>query len=158
MKLYIANCSRQKHIFTYKLPEKTQQFMQPIPAGSQIMLENNDDVIHRIIDQHKAYGIQDYRKTDKNFSGICYSTDKPISASSILDGSAQKVENLKAKGEEILAASAVAYNNLTDQAAASVGQKPLGEGLHMEIVGEAVNTDQADPPSMNKKITVKNSK
>lgn len=158
MKLYLANCSRQKHIFNYKVPEKTQQFMQPIPAGSQIMLNYPEDVVMFILQQHEPYGLQHYRKVDKNFAGTCYAIDEPISAADIMNGVEQKTANLKQAGEDLLNASAVAYNNALDNAAAAAGEKPLGEGLVMEITGEAVNTDQPDPPSLDKKINVKKSR
>ncbi len=85
MKLYIANCSRQPHTFNYKLPEKTQSFGVTIPSGRQHMIENQSDIIDHIIRQHEPYGFQRCDKVDKNFSGICYSIDKPVSVGRIED-------------------------------------------------------------------------
>lgn len=116
MKLYIANCSRQPHTFNYKLPEKTQSFGVTIPSGRQHMIENQSDIIDHIIRQHEPYGFQRCDKVDKNFSGICYSIDKPVSVGRIEDCAEQKTENLESMSEEILAASAVSLNNAVDQA------------------------------------------
>lgn len=154
MKLYIANCSRQAHTFNYKLPEKTQSFGVTIPPGRQHMIENLSDIIGHIIRQHEPYGFQPCDKVDKSFSGICYSIDKPVSVGRIEDGAEQKTENLKAMSEEILAASAVSLNNAVDQAVIQSGEKPQPGGVEIEITGEAVNTEQENPPSSKKTVKV----
>ncbi|MCZ5496752.1 hypothetical protein O5479_14310 [Escherichia coli] len=123
MKLYIANCSRQPHTFNYKLPEKTQSFGVTIPSGRQHMIENQSDIIDHIIRQHEPYGFQRCDKVDKNFSGICYSIDKPVSVGRIEDCAEQKTENLESMSEEILAASAISLNNAVDQAVIQSGEK-----------------------------------
>ena len=102
MKLYIANCSRQPHTFNYKLPEKTQSFGVTIPSGRQHMIENQSDIIDHIIRQHEPYGFQRCDKVDKNFSGICYSIDKPVSVGRIEDCAEQKTENLESLSEDCL--------------------------------------------------------
>ncbi|EOT5948836.1 hypothetical protein ACK6F9_002240 [Escherichia coli] len=155
MKLYIANCSRQPHTFNYKLPEKTQSFGVIIPSGRQHMIENQSDIIDHIIRQHEPYGFQRCDKVDKNFSGICYSIDKPVSVGRIEDCAEQKTENLESLSEEILAASAVSLNNAVDQAVIQSGEKPQPGGIEMEITGEAINTEQENPPSTKRNIKVK---
>src|SRR5690606_11425059 len=104
MKLYIANCSRQTHNFIYKLPERTQQYGQPVRAGEQICIEHNADVIHHIIDQHAPYGFLYTNKLTKTFSGICDSIDKDVDFSRFKDGADQKTENLEQLSNDILAA------------------------------------------------------
>ncbi|MFJ7171649.1 hypothetical protein [Citrobacter freundii] len=155
MKLYIANCSRQAHMFNYKLPEKTQSFGVSIPPGRQHMIENQSDIIDHIISQHEPYGFQRCDKVDKHFSGICYSIDKPVTVGRIEDGADQKTENLKSMSEEILAASAVSLNNAVDQAVIQSGEKPQPGGIDMEITGEAVNTEQENPPGSKRNIKVR---
>ncbi|ELY4543943.1 hypothetical protein SMZ81_002153 [Cronobacter sakazakii] len=154
MKLFIANCSRQSHVFNYKLPEKTQSFGVTIPSGQQHMIENQPEIIDHIIRQHEPYGFQPCGKVDKDFSGICYSIDKPVSVGRIEEGAEQKIENLKGMSEEILAASAVSLNNAVDQAVIQSGEKPQPGGVEIEITGEAVNTEQQDPPRTKKTVKV----
>lgn len=154
MKLFIANCSSQPHMFNYKLPEKHQPFGVKIRAGSQHMLENNADVINHIIKQHEPYGFQSCDKVDKNFSGICYSIDKPVTVGRIEENHEQKVENLDDMSQQILEANAVSLNNTVDSVVIQNGEKPKDDGVQVEIVGEAVNQDQVNPPKLNKVVKV----
>ncbi len=154
MKLYIANCSRQSHTFNYKLPEKTQAFGITIRPGDQHMIENQSDIINHIIKQHEPYGFQDCRKVDKKFSGICYSIDKVVTLGAIEDGAEQKTENLENLSQEILEATAVSINNTINNEVIKTGEKPADDGLQMEIVGEAVNDEQDNAPSLKKTVKV----
>lgn len=154
MKLFIANCSRQPHLFNYKLPEKAQPFGVTIRAGAQHVIENQSDVIHHIIKQHEPYGFQPSHKVDKDFSGICYSVDKPLTVGRIEENSEQKVENLDDMSQKILEANAVSMNNLVDNAVIQSGETPKNEGVQVELVGEAVNIDQPNPPKLSKTVKV----
>lgn len=155
MKLFIANCSRQAHILNYKLPEKTQSFGVTIPAGRQHMIDQPEDVIYHIISQHEPYGFQHRDKTDKNFSGICYELEKPLSSNQIIQNAEQKTENLDDMSQQILEVSAVALNNAVETAVIQSGEKPLGDGIQMEIKGEAIDQDQPNATKVDKKIQVK---
>lgn len=155
MKLFIANCSRQAHTFNYKLPEKTQSFGVTIPAGRQHMIEQTEDVIAHIIRQHEPYGFQPKNKVDDNFSGICYSIEKTVSTSEIIDNAEQRKENLDNQSQKILEASAVVLNNAVDNAVLQSGETPLSDGIQMEIKGEAIDQDQPNPAKVDKKVQVK---
>lgn len=154
MKLFIANCSRQAHIFNYKLPEKAQSFGVTIRSGDQHMIENQSDVITHIIQQHAPYGFQPADKVDKHFSGICYSIDKPVTLGRIEEGAEQKTENLKNMSEEILKASAVSLNNAVDQAVIQSGKKPKDGGVEIEITGEPVSAEQDAVSSTRRTVKV----
>lgn len=156
MKLFIANCSRQKHNFTYKLPERTQQYGQPIRAGEQIVIEHNEDVILHIIEQHEPYGFLDADNLDKSFSGICYSIDREVSFSRFKEGTEQKTENLENLSKDILAASALALDQTVDNEVMKTGlvQAPSESGVEIEITGEAVNKEQDNAPSFNTTLKV----
>jgi hypothetical protein len=154
MKLFIANCSRQSHTFNYKIPEKLQSFGVTIKAGQQHMLEYPPEVITHIIQQHEPYGFQPKERVDDKFSGICYSIEKTVTSSEIIDNADQKVENLDNLSQEILNANAVSLNNAVDQAVAQSGEKPVGGGIEIEIKGEAVNTEQENPPKLSKTVKV----
>lgn len=154
MRLFIANCSSQPHLFNYKLPEKNQSFGVTIRAGAQHEIENNSDVIHHIIKQHEPYGFQRCDKVDKNFSGICYAIDKPVTVGRIEENHEQKVENLDDMSQKILEANAVSLNNAVENVVIQNGEKPKDEGVQVELVGEAVNLDQPNPPKLSKTVKV----
>lgn len=154
MKLFIANCSSQPHMFNYKLPEKHQPFGVKIRAGQQHEIENTRDVIQHIIKQHEPYGFQSCDKVDANFSGICYAIDKPVTVGRIQENHEQKNENLDEMSQKILEANAVSLNNAVDSVVLQNGEKPKDDGVQVEIVGEAVNPDQLNPPKLNKTVKV----
>ncbi|MCS4265019.1 hypothetical protein [Serratia sp. BIGb0163] len=154
MKLFIANCSRQAHNFNYKLPEKSQSFGVTIRAGGQHVIENQSDVIHHIINQHEPYGFQRCDKVDNTFSGICYAIDKPVTVGRIEDNAEQKIENLDDMSQSILEANAISMSNAVDNAVLQSGQVPKPGEVQIEIVGEAVNVEQDNPPKLNKTVKV----
>ena len=99
-KLYVANCTKQRHEFMYRAPEQKQPILQVIDIGSQIMVWKDapkDDLIG-IVDQHEHYGLIPVANIDrsKHFVGMCYSFDKPIDVNKIM----YTVENNDAVLEE----------------------------------------------------------
>lgn len=154
MKLYIANCSRQPHLFNYKLPEKAQPFGVTIRPGSQHVIDNQSEIISHIIKQHEPYGFQPCEKVDHGFSGICYSLNKPVTIGRIEENAEQKVENLDDMSQKILEANAVSLNTLVENAIIQNGEVPKNEGVQVELVGEAVNLDQPNPPKLAKTVKV----
>ncbi|WP_353613956.1 hypothetical protein [Mangrovibacter phragmitis] len=151
MKLFVANCSVQKRKFSYKIPEDNQHYFQDILPGHQICIEDSPEVVNHIVWQHEIYGLQESTKVDSNFSGICYSIDKPVSHSQIKHGHEQKKENMDDMSQKILEASAVTINNTISNEVLKTGEKPR-DGLDLEIVGEAVNQEQENAPSTTKKV------
>lgn len=82
--LYIANTSKQYHQFIYRRPE-SQATAPPleIPPGQQRAIGTNltQADVDYIIRHHTKYGMvpaKEAAKT-KNFVGLCYSVDKPVS-------------------------------------------------------------------------------
>ena len=153
MKLFIANCSMQKHKFNYRVPEKIQQFTRDIFPGNQVCIEESPEIIQYIIEQHEIYGLQQSSRVDGKFSGICYSVDKPVSHGHITNGHEQKKENMDDMSQQILEASAATINSTINNEVLKTGETPR-DGLELEIVGEAVNQEQENAPASLKK-TVK---
>ncbi|HFP9395745.1 TPA: hypothetical protein ACHOZE_004444 [Raoultella ornithinolytica] len=86
MKLYIANTTKQRHIFTFRTLETGRLRQIPIEHGSQMMvLDGSTDEVEAIIQHHQVYGLVDSTKIDQSqsFVGLCYSINKPVSASVI---------------------------------------------------------------------------
>jgi hypothetical protein len=155
MKLFIANCSRQAHVFNYKIPEKKQSFGVTIRAGKQHVIDYPPEVIQYIIEQHEPYGFQPRDGVDEHFSGICYSIEKTVSTNEIIENAEQKVENLDNLSQSILEANAVSMSNAVDSAVLQSGQMPKPGEVQIEITGEAVNTDQDNAPSLSKTVKVR---
>ncbi|WP_336240447.1 hypothetical protein [Citrobacter werkmanii] len=156
MKLFVANCSRQKHQFNYKLPERLQQYGIYIRPGEQIMLDHDRETIMNIIEQHTPYGFQPCNKVDKSFSGICYSLDKEVTVGGFNQGAEQKTENLEDLSMEVLKAGALALDATIDSEVMKTGevQAPAEIGAQIEIIGEPVNAEQDNAPSFRTTLKV----
>lgn len=90
MKLFIANCTLQRHEFLYRQPEqKRMEFVtQVIDIGSQVQIWKDapSNELKAIIAQHESYGLVPVNEIDrtKTFVGLCYSFDKPIDVEKIM--------------------------------------------------------------------------
>lgn len=155
MRLFIANCTHQKHKFNYKLPESFQSFAMDIDSGKQIQLpEMTSNEVEYIIYQHECYGLKDVKQIDKSFSGLCYSIDKPISVAKIKDGHYQKNENLEAMSKEIMETTAAASLQNMEQKILETGNVPDGSVLEIDIEAKPVDPEFNKTP-MKKKIQAK---
>ena len=153
MKLHIANCSPQRHLFNYKLPERRQPFARHIPAGGQIFIEGQDTDITAIIDQHERYGFVDVADIPKDFSGICYSINREIKVSKISDGYEARLEFIDERAEKIIEESAVVINNEIKNVAVNHGQEQK-DGLEMTINSEPLDPEQDDKSPVKKNVKV----
>lgn len=155
MKLYIANCTHQKHKFNYKLPESFQPFSMDIESGKQIELpEMTSNEIDYVISQHEGYGLKDVRRINKEFSGLCFSIDKPISASKIKDGHYQNNENLEDMSQKIIETTAASALQNMEQKILETGHIPDGTLLEIDIEAKPVDPEFNQTP-MKKKIQAK---
>lgn len=80
--LYVANLTKQRRDFFYRVPEELQPRRQMIEPGQQILIYRRDaapEIVSNIIKQHEKYGLIDIKEIDrrKPFVGLCYS-DRPI--------------------------------------------------------------------------------
>lgn len=119
MKLYIANAKAQTESFTYRIPtpvgERTRGArVQIIPAGQQVEISGDLSrvEIDAIISQHAKYGLVAADELDRNrdFAGLCYSVDKPVTSSRIQRLMGTNILHLEEKGREQRALAAVATN------------------------------------------------
>jgi hypothetical protein len=90
-KLYVANCTKQKHEFLYNPPEQKGHIKEPIDSGRQEVIWKKDgsatlDELMLIVEQHSIYGMVNVRDIDrtKRFTHFCYSIDKPINIEKIM--------------------------------------------------------------------------
>jgi hypothetical protein len=89
-RLFVANCTKQRHEFTYFVPEDRRGSLKKImiPIGGQVMVHKEDtpEVLNEIIDQHIRYGLvaaKDIPKT-RAFIGVCYSINQMIDVDDIM--------------------------------------------------------------------------
>jgi hypothetical protein len=86
MKLYIANTTKQRQIFAYRKLETGRLIQIPINHGDQMMvLDGSTEEVEAVVQHHQVYGLVDSTKIDQSqaFVGLCYSLNKPVSASVI---------------------------------------------------------------------------
>lgn len=86
MKLYIANTTKQRQIFAYRKLETGRLIQIPINHGDQMMvLDGSTEEVDAVVQHHQVYGLVDSTKIDQSqaFVGLCYSLNKPVSASVI---------------------------------------------------------------------------
>ncbi|OKP23339.1 hypothetical protein [Serratia fonticola] len=86
MKLFIANTTKQRQIFAYRKIETGRLVQIPINHGDQMMvLDGSTEEVDSVIQHHQVYGLIDSTKIDQSqaFVGLCYSINKPVSASVI---------------------------------------------------------------------------
>jgi hypothetical protein len=105
-RLFVANCTKQRHEFTYILPEDQRGGLKKImiPIGGQVMVHKDDtpEVLHAIIDQHIKYGLiaaRDIPKT-RAFIGVCYAIDEMIDVDDIMTASEHNDDVLNERGLE----------------------------------------------------------
>lgn len=138
MKLYIANCSKQEHFFTYMLPENLRPFSHAIRAGSQIEIPGDNDVIDSIIKQHSIYGLQKANDVHKGFGGLCYQINKPISVEAIKNGFSQTEQEQIDRALEARKITAAAADQIIANKAQEMGLKQKS-GLEVEVLEEKKN-------------------
>jgi hypothetical protein len=150
--LYVANASKQKHDFIYRIPEETSVRRQQIPPGGQIVVYQPNtpaDVLKVIIDQHTRYGLMDIAEIDrrKPFVGICYRLDKPIQVEKIMQADEHNAGVLQEASQEARKLSAAALHNAIDRA--TEGAAKL-ESLELEIVEQNGRSE----PGLNETVIV----
>ena len=133
--LYVANCSKQRHDFTYRVPEETGLRRQQIAPGSQIIVYQPNaapEILRTIIDQHLRYGLVDVTEIDrrKPFVGLCFSFDKPIKVDRIMQADEHNAGVLDEASQEARKLSAAALHTAIEQA--TEGAKL--QSLEVEIV------------------------
>ena len=123
MKLYVANCSKQEHLFTYMLPENPRPFSHSIRAGSQIEITGNQPEIDSVVSQHSIYGLMEAKKVKKGFGALCYAIDKPISIEAIQNGFTQSEQEMVDRAQQARNATAAAADQILQNKAQEMGLK-----------------------------------
>ncbi|EPE9485096.1 hypothetical protein [Atlantibacter hermannii] len=150
MKLFIANTTKQRHIFTFRVLETGRLRQIPIEHGSQMaVLDGSTDEIEAVIKHHQVYGLIDASKIDQSrqFVGLCYSIDKPVSANIIEKTIRDNDDHLTRNAHNRRQASVAALDT-------SLRESGIGYEGEMEFSAEqAKGRDETDDtPTVNEKI------
>lgn len=138
MKLYIANTTKQEHLFAYYLPENMRPFSHSIRAGSQIEIVGQQHDIDSIINQHSIYGLVEANKVKKGFGGLCYRIDKPVSIEAIEAGLEQTAQDKIEQALQSRQLTAAAADMVISQKAQEMGLQQKAP-LEVEVVEERKN-------------------
>lgn len=86
MQVYVANASRNLHLFEYRIPENPQLRHRYIPAMGQAVLPDdmNQMQIDYLVEKMSPYGfvsVEDVKskRMPKGFTRLIYSVDRPVS-------------------------------------------------------------------------------
>jgi len=152
-KLYLANCTKQRHEFLYHAPEQKQLTKQDIEIGSQIMVWRDAplDQLSAIILQHEPYGLINVNEIDrtKHFVGICYSFDKPIDVHKIMYTVENNDKVLEERGLETRKEVAQVITHSLSQVA-----QDAGNGLNTLDVEVKELASPGKEPGFSETITV----
>lgn len=155
MKLYVANTTKQRHIFTFRQLETGLLRQIPINHGSQMMvLDGSTDELNAVIQHHQVYGLVEASKIDQagEFVGICYSIDKPVPASVIEKTIRDNDSHLTSAAHVSRQASLASL----DQALSNNGTGYSGE-LEYSVEQAKGKDDNDDSPTVNETITTQKS-
>jgi len=138
MPLFVANTTKQHHEFMFWVPEQRRYFTKLIRAGGQeeIYPEGDRDVHEGIIAQHRQYGIKHVSEIDrsKEFIGLCYQFDNPISADRLTETIERNEGVLVAEAQERRVEATAALDGQLSQIAQESGTNL--SGLDVEVVEE----------------------
>lgn len=157
MKLYIANTTKQRHIFSFRTLETGRLRQIPIAHGSQMLvLDGSSEEVDAVIQHHQIYGLVDAIKIDqsKQFVGLCYSINKAVPASVIEKALRDNDEHLTRNSHGRRQASVAAMDS-------TLRDSGTGYNGDMEFSVEQTKgrEDNDDTPVVNEKIvTEKRSK
>lgn len=137
MDLYIANTSKQRHVFTYRALETGKERQYPIDPGAQRVVVKNgsSEQVDAVIQRYEPYGLVDATTLDQtpHFVGLVYSVDKPITARNIEKGLRDNDDVLTRESHERRQVSAAA----------------LDQQLHEQGIGYAGNIELSAEQQVN---------
>jgi hypothetical protein len=160
MRLYVANATKQNVDFLYRVPERQSWLQQRIPIGGQVQVtgELSRDVIDYIIQQHVKYGIVSADEVDRTreFTGLCYSVDKPVQMAKIEKLIRHNTDELVKLGKQIRQESAVASSVSLEGEIDQSGRNEVLRNFEASIVEEN-HDDRDEGPAIAEGIRVNRS-
>ena len=155
MKLYIANCTKQVQVFSYRIIEKNGVRTQTIPMGGQIALADDltSNEVDDIIEQHAKYGLIDAAMVDrtKEFIGLCYSIDKIVPMTRLRSSLEHNDGVLVERGKQLQTEAALAVNQQIEH---SLEESHVPGGLKDLTVSWAEERRDGAEPTINSGVHV----
>jgi len=151
MKLFIANTTKQRHIFVFRVLETGRLRQIPIEPGCQMVVldDASSEQVEAVIEHHAIYGLINSRNIDqsKAFVGLCYSIDKPVASSVIEKAIRDNDHHLSNGAHQVRQASLAALDK-------TLSENGSGYGGEMEFTVEQVKgrDDNDDAPTVNEAI------
>ena len=138
--MYIANATAQIQAFSYIVPEHHGVIEQPIGIGQQIRISAHGGNlspadVECILNHHRVFGMisVDEIPRTKNFAGLCYSLDKPVSFARLTELIQQNRGFLVKRGEQQRQAAAVAINDSMQRQVVESGSRDVLQQVVVEI-------------------------
>lgn len=122
--LYVANTTKQHHVFAYRLPEEMSPRYETINAGSQVRISGDkisSESIEFILNQYRRYGIKEAREIagKPGFAGLVYSVDKPVVLDTLLtqyeENDVAMNDKASERREQVAAAIASDVNRISQE-------------------------------------------
>lgn len=150
MKLYIANTTKQRQIFAYRKIETGRLIQIPINHGDQMMvLDGTTEEVDAVVQHHQVYGLVDSTKIDQSqaFVGLCYSINKPVSAS-VIEKTIRDNDNHLTRGAHGRRQASIAALD------SKLRESGIGYGGDMEFNAEQTKgrDEQDDEPTISETI------
>jgi hypothetical protein len=161
MKMFVANATKQVVNFMYRVPETLSLRSQDIAIGSQVQLSGDLDqaAIDYVIEQHARYGMvaADEVNRAREFTGLCYSIDKPVKMEKIETLIYHNVDKLVEFGKQMRQEAALSAGGTLDQALddadAPSDAIPKVRNFEMSVVEEN-HDDRDERPAVAEGIRV----
>ncbi len=145
IKLYVANCTKQKVNFLYRLPEHPSSREQPLPIGAQILISGDlsQKDVDYIIEQHRLYGmIEANERPQQGFVGLCYSIGKPVPSSPMQSLIQHNTEVMTNTGRVMRQEAAIAFNEMAEKTVHDFGgEKDSVAELSVQITEQKTSSD-----------------
>lgn len=118
--LFIANCSKATHLFQFMPKGVNKLVTLTIKPGKQVSIRDKPrEELEAALKPQLKYGYVEAREVmaNKNFSGICYNFDHPISRDGIEEYADHRNDVIDGKSQEIRRETTQAIDEkLTDEA------------------------------------------
>lgn len=145
MDLYIANTTPRIHHLHYRIPEGPRVLDRSISPGSQVKLSHSADEVDYIIRQLSPYGLIPVKEIGRNkdFSGLCYTIDKPVDVDAIRNGLDETDTAAIEKALEMRKANAIAADDAMEKVSRQGGAQI--NNLEIEVTEQAKGPDDNAP-------------
>lgn len=161
-KLYVANATKQRFEFVYRLPGSPGAKLQTIEIGGQIQVGGPTSIflpedIDSVLEQYRQYGLVSVDEMDRGrtaFTGLCYSVDKPVSIDRLQRAMQRNSEALDKRGRVIRQEAAISVNNAIENELLEKRTETGLRGLEMSVQEEDNRAGDRSGPRMSEGVRV----